>query len=570
MSSRLGNSHNGTNLRLSANSGPLAQVWLASNLSNLSKTSVLQTSVVESAHEIARAACFDDVDLGISSEERITLRVSGELLQGIVRVYSKQAAFLLTDIKDTLTKINSLFKANQRLNIKFNRASTIARVEQLLLEDAVTEKEVLSMPGLNFLSDNLLPREFNIQEGSMDRKVQGAMQWADTSIELGRRLEMDDELEHNNSTTLDLNFDLENDSESHAEGTRQSTLQAASFNITNTDLTSNLIQEDEFPLEDLGQDDWDLGITEENDKSIEVGRRAESSIVEEPSGFDFNLGLEKEPEEEQLDVINSSLRPETATKERTQKQTGKNSRRLAGLANVQLVQIDDEPELDDKKVKAHSRYVRQNGEKPNGHERIPSTKLTQKRLFKEYNEAMSFIPQNILDELLGLPALKRIKCVNEDVSGPQMDISINFDDALDQDSDFGGNASPQHSDHNITLNDQANLDDSVEDGTRDRQDSTTEEVVGKDSEGLIELAHTIRSLTPDIDGDNNVVTFKEILNKKVKDVPVHKITKQQASSAFFDILSLATNGCVKLSQNEVHGPIEVAPQASIYTDFIVA
>nr|6ZZ6_C Chain C, Sister chromatid cohesion protein 1,Sister chromatid cohesion protein 1,Sister chromatid cohesion protein 1 [Saccharomyces cerevisiae S288C] len=37
-----------------------------------------------------------------------TLRTSGELLQGIVRVYSKQATFLLTDIKDTLTKISML------------------------------------------------------------------------------------------------------------------------------------------------------------------------------------------------------------------------------------------------------------------------------------------------------------------------------------------------------------------------------------------------------------------------------------------------------------------------------
>lgn len=180
-------------ISVSAKNGPLAQIWLAANMSNLGRGQVLQTSISESANEIAKASGCDN---SVTNIEHITLRTSGELLQGIVRVYSKQAAFLLSDIKDTLTKISTLFKTNQRINITVNRANTIAAVDQLILEDAVTEKEVLAAPSLDFLNDNQISEELMGQETeeSRQRRVQGAAPW-DTSLEFGRRFDPDEDLE---------------------------------------------------------------------------------------------------------------------------------------------------------------------------------------------------------------------------------------------------------------------------------------------------------------------------------------------------------------------------------------
>ncbi|OXT09780.1 hypothetical protein B9K03_12085, partial [Rothia sp. Olga] len=71
--------------------------------------------------EIAKVAgCDIDInnntalkeDHELATGDYITLRTSGELLHGVVRVYSKQAGFLLSDIKDTLIKISSLFKTS--------------------------------------------------------------------------------------------------------------------------------------------------------------------------------------------------------------------------------------------------------------------------------------------------------------------------------------------------------------------------------------------------------------------------------------------------------------------------
>ncbi|KAF4006742.1 N terminus of Rad21 / Rec8 like family protein [Saccharomyces cerevisiae] len=195
-----------TVLRLATNKGPLAQIWLASNMSNIPRGSVIQTHIAESAKEIAKASGCDDES---GDNEYITLRTSGELLQGIVRVYSKQATFLLTDIKDTLTKI---------------------------------KREVLVTPGLEFLDDTTIPVGLMAQENSMERKVQGAAPW-DTSLEVGRRFSPDEDFEHNNLSSMNLDFDIEEGpitSKSWEEGTRQSS--------RNFDTHENYIQDDDFLL----------------------------------------------------------------------------------------------------------------------------------------------------------------------------------------------------------------------------------------------------------------------------------------------------------------------------------
>ncbi|KAF8894121.1 Rec8 like protein-domain-containing protein [Infundibulicybe gibba] len=75
--------------------GPLGKVWLAAHMERkLSKTQTLQTDIEQS------------VDAIMGQEiEVMALRLSGQLLLGVVRIYSRKAKYLLDDCNEALLKI---------------------------------------------------------------------------------------------------------------------------------------------------------------------------------------------------------------------------------------------------------------------------------------------------------------------------------------------------------------------------------------------------------------------------------------------------------------------------------
>ncbi|OAP61929.1 hypothetical protein AYL99_04132 [Fonsecaea erecta] len=81
--------------QLLAKTGPLARVWLASNVERkLSKSQVLQSDIESSVGAI--------VDQGHAP---MALRLSGQLMLGVVRIYGRKARYLLDDCHDVLQKI---------------------------------------------------------------------------------------------------------------------------------------------------------------------------------------------------------------------------------------------------------------------------------------------------------------------------------------------------------------------------------------------------------------------------------------------------------------------------------
>ncbi|KAL0956279.1 hypothetical protein HGRIS_002437 [Hohenbuehelia grisea] len=80
--------------------GPLGKVWLAAHMERkLSKTQTLQTDIEES------------VDAIMGQEiEVMALRLSGQLLLGVVRIYSRKAKYLLDDCNEALLKIKMAFR----------------------------------------------------------------------------------------------------------------------------------------------------------------------------------------------------------------------------------------------------------------------------------------------------------------------------------------------------------------------------------------------------------------------------------------------------------------------------
>lgn len=81
--------------------GPLAQVWLAANLEKkLKRSDLLNTDIPKSVKAI------------VDSEKKVpmALRLSGQLLLGVVRIYGRQTGYLLDDCSHTVTKIKMTFK----------------------------------------------------------------------------------------------------------------------------------------------------------------------------------------------------------------------------------------------------------------------------------------------------------------------------------------------------------------------------------------------------------------------------------------------------------------------------
>ena len=86
---------------LSKRNGPLAKVWLASHLGDrkLSKAQLLGTSIPKSVGAIMGSETIP-----------MALRLSGQLLLGVARIYSRKAKYLVDDCNDALTKIKMTFR----------------------------------------------------------------------------------------------------------------------------------------------------------------------------------------------------------------------------------------------------------------------------------------------------------------------------------------------------------------------------------------------------------------------------------------------------------------------------
>ncbi|KAK9481366.1 Rec8 like protein-domain-containing protein [Lipomyces japonicus] len=110
--------------------GPLARVWLAANLERkLSKAQFLQTSIEKSVGAIVG----DDV-------APMALRLSGQLLLGVVRIYSRKTKYLLDDCSDALAKLRTTFRAG---NVDLVTSAAVSNPQQLTLSNTITELDLL-------------------------------------------------------------------------------------------------------------------------------------------------------------------------------------------------------------------------------------------------------------------------------------------------------------------------------------------------------------------------------------------------------------------------------------------
>ncbi|KAI9835335.1 MAG: hypothetical protein M1819_002479 [Sarea resinae] len=125
---------------LLSKTGPLARVWLSANLERkLSKTHILQSNIETSVNAI--------VDQG---QAPMALRLSGQLLLGVVRIYSRKARYLLDDCNEALMKIKMAFRPGN-VDLPANQLHA-PNPATLTLPDALTELDLLApMPDESLL-----------------------------------------------------------------------------------------------------------------------------------------------------------------------------------------------------------------------------------------------------------------------------------------------------------------------------------------------------------------------------------------------------------------------------------
>src|SRR5271163_418701 len=122
--------------------GPLAKVWLAAHERKLTKAQLLQTSITRSTQAIVE-----------QDEAPLALRLSGQLLLGVVRIYSRKARYLLDDCNEALMKIKLAFRpGNVDLPIT---TQTVQSHALLTLPDALTDLDLLLPPDPTILSQTI-------------------------------------------------------------------------------------------------------------------------------------------------------------------------------------------------------------------------------------------------------------------------------------------------------------------------------------------------------------------------------------------------------------------------------
>ncbi|KIW30003.1 uncharacterized protein PV07_05784 [Cladophialophora immunda] len=122
--------------QLLAKTGPLARVWLASNVERkLSKSQILQSDIESSVGAI--------VDQGHAP---MALRLSGQLMLGVVRIYGRKARYLLDDCNEALIKIRMTFKSTNNHDLPAHATTAI----DLNLPELLTIDDLFSSMDFTF------------------------------------------------------------------------------------------------------------------------------------------------------------------------------------------------------------------------------------------------------------------------------------------------------------------------------------------------------------------------------------------------------------------------------------
>jgi len=177
-----------------AKKGPLGKIWLAAHWGDkkLARPQIFSTNIATSVESIVKP----DVPLA--------LRVSGHLLLGLVRIYSRKVKYLMQDCTEAMVKIKMAFKPEgpgAERTVDLSKADLVGKMVPNFGEfedNAMMELPLLVLEGEEFeipfsLEEGVLPSKEEgwtlAEEGTEEIVDESQLQYSTTNPNLSRREE---------------------------------------------------------------------------------------------------------------------------------------------------------------------------------------------------------------------------------------------------------------------------------------------------------------------------------------------------------------------------------------------
>lgn len=111
--------------------GPLANIWMAAHWDRrLTKTQIVQMDIESSVNEIVTGAL-----------PPMALRLSGQLLLGVTKIYGRKAVYLLEDCSTALTRLQFSFKSG---NVDLPAGASRAAVNAITIPEVASLDDALA------------------------------------------------------------------------------------------------------------------------------------------------------------------------------------------------------------------------------------------------------------------------------------------------------------------------------------------------------------------------------------------------------------------------------------------
>jgi len=358
--------------------GPLAKVWLAAHWERkLSKANFLQANIETSVGAI----------LG-NDRPPMALRLSGQLLLGVVRIYSRKTRYLLEDCNEAIVKIKMTFQPGS-VNLTDEQ---IVSNDAITLKDTITEFDIL-LPERTFESQNWNNDKFqlSLSQPSMnisiiDKEIEtpkhntyndmliDPLEFNPTSPEINLfnpKVNIDESLEIETLRDLQRNDELENDNLDIGididEGIFQPLNEDDPFapktepKIEINDSTDHLAQGDDDLLQNDNGDDIFKSGSENVEEAKPIEIKEEPVEVKEEIDLEL-LGKKIKVEEESDNEVETSVneevvdqnqeereRIEKEEKERAEKERAEREKMVKNLPDVDIndYQLDNDNDLEE-------------------------------------------------------------------------------------------------------------------------------------------------------------------------------------------------------------------------------
>ncbi|KAF2134822.1 hypothetical protein P153DRAFT_392136 [Dothidotthia symphoricarpi CBS 119687] len=579
-------------------SGQLARVWLAANQhKKLTKAQVLQDKIDEDIQVIIRPEG--------AAGGPLALRLNGQLLLGVVRIYHRKARYLFDDCNDALWKIKMAFRPG---NIDLPAQTHLANPTSLTLPDVITDLDLLApMPDPTLLLSQALGAGLNL--GNTTLADWDDSQFLSGSIEQPRMQPMSFEEDDLN---LDYGENLE-PSVAFDEGTSIERGRNAPLERRTSEEFAPSVKN--FVEEDLGIDfgddltelapapDLNLG----DDTDVPMGGMTELDALGEPSFAGDFPTIQAEREDSPLTEIDE----EEAT-------------RLAQeVAEQNNTIFDPEPEQDEESIhQARAKRRRVIGEDA-------ETMLSNTQLKEQTNnrdkilKPASFLPRDPLlmalmqmqrsggfvssilgdgrsqgwaPELRGILSLEVVSRPNQkrkrgngvaEPGAEEEDVAADAEKTLQLEFEHddlslggvnidigGGNTTLAGSEDHFQLPDEPVFQQPEEEDAfspvPDNFDDTTAPLNHPEESGPVSLGtkHAVHLLRErfgpeaeesESERQKNSIVFQEML-------PEEQTSRADATKMFFEVLVLATKDAIKVEQpgNELGGPLRIRAKRGLW------